>query len=89
MLILTTQTTLLEPITNGKRRRKIVISNRGANTIWIKFLTDPGIVALVGEGIPVDAGVSLILDAVDKELNDRIIAISETASTEAVPYAWG
>ena len=62
--------------------KKVILSNRGANTIWCTQANT----AVVGEGFPIDAGDKIILDRNSNELTGELNAIAEGAATNLSVY---
>ena len=83
--VLVTTTQLLAKVTSGQKRKQIIVSNRGANTVWIIA----GTPAVDEEGIPLDSGVSFGLSEIltEDKLNQQINAIAPDGTTGVSVYA--
>ena len=76
--VLTASTSLL----SASVRSKILISNRGLNTIWCIF----NATAVVNSGFPVDPGQREALEVNKSDINGDLNAIAETGSTVVSVY---
>ena len=80
-----TSTALLVKATSTTKRKQVILSNRGANTVWIIV----GEAAVDEEGIPLDTGVSVGLSELlsQDKLNLAINAIAPAGITDVSVYA--
>ena len=63
-------------------RSKIMLDNRGANTIWCIF----DATATVNAGFPLDSGDKLTLEVHESDINGALNAIAETGATNLSVY---
>jgi hypothetical protein len=76
--VLTSSTSLL----TASARSKILLDNRGANTIWCIF----DATAVVNSGFPLDTGEQMTLEVNESDINGTLNAIAETGATNLSVY---